>query len=122
MVDDHFVSASVDSRVNHMDGPRQLQIMERNNNLELDNSFEYLTPMNEKPRHGNFRVGHSDKSPPYSIMKKSGRGDGKLKILENNGLMVIRDGQVMNNEQLLDKIKVPEKIQRKFTIARDYAE
>jgi len=28
----------------------------------------------------------------------------------------------VNNDQLNEKIRVPEKIQRKFTIARDYAD
>lgn len=47
--------------------------------------------------------------------------NGKLTILENK-IEVIRDGNVLNNDQLIKQIRVPDKIQRKFTIARDYEE
>ena len=63
---------------------------------------------------------------PYSMASErtqSGRKGkaGKLTILENK-IEVIRDGNVLNNQELFNQIRVPEKIQRKFTIARDYDE
>ena len=54
-----------------------------------------------------------------SSLNKS-RGN-KLTILQT-GIQVIKDGNVLDNDQLLQKIRVPEKITRKFTVARDFAE
>ena len=85
MVDDRFVSASVDSRYKKLGsgGPEQLQILERNNNHELENSFEYLTPAVGRARQA---IHKERRSPPNSCLKRSGKGDGKLTILEQNGL------------------------------------
>ena len=53
---------------------------------------------------------------------KKQKGGGRLTILEKKGIEVVRDGKVLSNDELLNRIKVPERIQRKFTIARDYDE
>lgn len=55
-------------------------------------------------------------------MTSSMRKKGKKLTNLHYGIEVIRDGNVLSNEQLLKQIRVPEKIQRKFTIARDYEE
>jgi len=44
--------------------------------------------------------------------------NSKLSILAAN-IDVIRDGQLLNNDELLHKIRVPDKIVRSFQVARD---
>ena len=44
--------------------------------------------------------------------------DGKLSILAAN-VEVIRNGRLLNNEDLMQRIRVPPKIVRSFQVARD---
>ena len=130
-VDERQIGRSADYRLNRqvqqLDDSRskkranQLQILE-NNNL-VDPQYDYMTPDNRSRGIAKISMEESQKQKmlPNSCLKKR-KAEAKLSILEQSGIMVIREGQVLNNDQLSEKIRVPEKIQRKFTIARDYAE
>ena len=60
----------------------------------------------------------NDEASLSASMRKKGK---KLTNL-TYGIEIIRDGNVLSNEQLLKQIRVPDKIHRRFTIARDYDE
>ena len=53
-------------------------------------------------------------------MKRKAAG-GKLNILHEN-IEVMANGAILDNSLLLNQIRVPAKIKRQFTIARDYHE
>ena len=110
-----------DQRSNKLESVNQSTILKRNDMREhLYNSDSAQTPYRSRKvsKQEDERL-ETDRSLSSSLKKHQAN---KLSILEQSGIEVLRNGKLLDNDQLFDKIRVPDKIVRKFKVARDHNE